>query len=265
MDILTQQTMESTVFEVGISAVSDADVPQQDVQNLVQAFQGVVSAAFRQVSKLTVLSPNENDKRNHFEFFFVYLFILNFRMDCRILRLMLKREPHKPRSRLYLAQHRPRPLNLSRIRMEMVRNRMCAYLVSIKIRFRSIYQTPAQLLRHPNPQLEAAQHRSQHNRHRETATLHRIQLKGRTVKMGRIMGMFEIAIRRRTTILFTFLSISCSQQTTSTQTLAEVVQQMRTVQARMEPFIQQYYDLLQNEPTFEETVRTFEVFFVFYD
>lgn len=43
MDILVQETLDTTVVEVGISAISDAD----QVQNIMHAFRGAVNAAMR--------------------------------------------------------------------------------------------------------------------------------------------------------------------------------------------------------------------------
>ncbi|KAM7358976.1 uncharacterized protein ACRADG_003747 isoform 5-T7 [Cochliomyia hominivorax] len=47
-----------------------------------------------------------------------------------------------------------------------------------------------------------------------------------------------------------------SRRRTGTPVLAGVIEQMRNVQNRLNPFIEQYYDLLQNEPTFEENDTT---------
>lgn len=45
-----------------------------------------------------------------------------------------------------------------------------------------------------------------------------------------------------------------SRRRTGTRVLATVIEQMRQVQARLNPFVDQYYELLQSDQTFEESV-----------
>jgi large proline-rich protein BAG6 len=167
MDLLAQQTMESTVLEVGISAVTDADLPQQDVQNIVQAFQGAVSAAFRQngINNITVQSDASP----------------GIQMSGTIPSGMT-----------------PSSTSASS---------------SITIEF------PPNLTEAPPGSSTSSETPTANTRPAQAAP--------------------GAAPSRR-------------QQTTSTQTLGEVVGQMQSVQRRLDPFIQQYYDILQNDPSYPD-------------
>uniref|UniRef100_A0A1B0C4D4 BCL2-associated athanogene 6 n=1 Tax=Glossina palpalis gambiensis TaxID=67801 RepID=A0A1B0C4D4_9MUSC len=50
----------------------------------------------------------------------------------------------------------------------------------------------------------------------------------------------------------TNISNGSGRRRTGTQVLAEVIEQMRNVQNRLNPFVEQFYNLLQNEPVFGE-------------
>lgn len=173
MDLLAQQTMESTVLEVGISAVTDADLPQQDVQNIVQAFQGAVSAAFRQngINNITV---QQNDSSP----------------GIQVVGSMPSGMP--PSANTTSAS--------SSITIEFPSNMTDNNSSSSESAASSDNTAP-----NPRPAQAAA----------GTGTPSR-------------------------------------QQTTNTQILAEVVGQMQTVQRRLDPFIQQYYEILQNDPAYTD-------------
>lgn len=174
MDLLAQQTMESTVLEVGISAVTDSDLPQQDVQNIVQAFQGAVSAAFRQ-SGINNITVQQNDSSP------------GIQVVGTIPSGMV------PSSNTTSAS--------SSITIEFPSN-----LTDNSSSSESTSSTT------PTPNSGPTQ-------------------------------MSAGASSRR-------------QQTTSTQTLGEVVGQMQSVQRRLNPFIDQYYEILQNDPAYtDDTAR----------
>lgn len=179
MDILSQQTMESTVFEVGISAVGDVDIPPNQMQNFVQAFQGAVSAAFRQNGISNVTVQQQQDTLNP------SVQVFGTIPDSAIVT----------------------PPNTSAT------------------------ATPAQ----ESSGASSGSSSTSSSTSESSADSRRQARPGAGGASGGSSG-----------------SGSSRNQTTSTQTLAEVVQQMRVVQRRMEPFLQQYYDILQNDPTYEE-------------
>lgn len=187
MDLLSQQTMESTVFEVGISAVTDSDIPQQDVQNIVQAFQGAVSAAFRQNGISNIVVQHNNDSMPGIQVFGTV-----------------------PNSGSAPANPGLQTSASATISMPVHFNNLPG-----SVSFGNPETTPA------DQTSSASTPSNPSSSTPETSTT---------------------TTEPRTT---------ARQQTTSTQTLGEVVHQMQNVQLRLNPFIQQYYEILLNDPAYE--------------
>lgn len=218
MDILSQQTMESTVFEVGISAVSDADVPQQDVQNLVQAFQGAVSAAFRQngLSNITV-DPESGTAQ-------------------ATLPIILGAGP---------IQISTEPSTSSSASASSSSSSSTSSSSSSSSSTTATTTEAPKVTATPTPTVTPTPTATNSTETSSTST------------STSATSNSAPSTPRRTQNAQTSTdnpegSQNGSNQTTSPQTLAEVVQQMRTVQTRLDPFIQQYYDILQNDPAFSE-------------
>lgn len=198
MDSLSQQTMESTVFEVGISAVSDVEVPQlgshQEMQNLVQAFQGAVSAAFRQngLSNITV-DPETGTAQ-------------------ATLPLIVGPNGLRPAFNLASVQNPLANMNLG---------------ASTSTQTSSAASTPtssAGKAEQPSTNTQTTPSNTSTSSGTASSNTNGPSTSGR--------------------------STSGQQQMTSPTVLADVMHQMRTVQARIDPFIQQYHDLLRNDPEF---------------
>ncbi|CAO1362539.1 unnamed protein product [Diamesa serratosioi] len=184
MDLLSQQTMESTVFEVGISAVTDSDIPQQDVQNIVQAFQGAVSAAFRQNGISNIVVQHNNDSMPGIQVFGTV--------------------PNSGSS----SNNNSGATTASAT-------------ISMPIHFNNLPGASNFVNPNSNGTASASTPSNPSSSTPETSTT---------------------TTEPRTT---------SRQQTTSTQTLGEVVHQMQNVQVRLNPFIQQYYEILLNDPAYE--------------
>lgn len=195
MDILAQQTMESTVLEVGISAVSDVDIPQHQMQNIVQAFQGAVSAAFRQNGVNIRVMQQRDDPNSGIVFQPMPVPMGGTASGGTPAASESSVPTEQPQTAQSSTEQPPSSTDTS---------------------------VPSSGSEPPPSSASNATNGESSNAQSSTGSQQR-------------------------------------QQTTSTQTLAEVVHQMRSVQARLEPFVQQYYDILLNDPRFEENVSKYYI------
>lgn len=200
MDILSHQTMESTVLEVGISAVSDVEIPQHQMQNFVEAFQGAISTAFRNngMGNVAVIQQQQPTAAG-----VGGVQATSGTNGMRTLQQVL--------------------LNAENLQQP---------LTSVTV----TSSGPGGITVIPSPVTIGDDPADSGETPTVTATG-----TGTTTGTSNPTANSGPRIRR--------------QQTTSPRVLAEVVQQMRQVSQRLEPFFQQYYEILQNDVAFDEEVR----------
>lgn len=215
MENLSQQTMESTVFEVGISAVGDADLPQQDIQNMMQAFQGFVSRAFRQsgLSNITVDPENGTAQAT--------LPIIIGAGSTPAIQLL---------NASGLAASNGSPSTAPRTTAENARAGTSTTVTA---------STAASASAASSASTASTASTSSGNSSANQTSSSSSSTSQRPPRSTSAEPRSAAGSRD-------------NQQTTNPRILAEVVQQMRTVQVRLEPFVQQYYDILQNDPVFAD-------------
>lgn len=218
LDILTQGrwTMESTVVEVGISAASNVDFTQNQTQNIMEAFRGAVSAALRQNGhpNVTVLQLPT-------------VFGSNGSVSAG------QPQTETDANTVSIAAAATTSLNDTDTTTTTIQSSSDGD-ISIEINNDEI-----------NAAIRAAADGVAAATNATPVTAQDTRNSGN--------NSADTETRDGSRSHSSPINRSRSRQRTGTRVLAEVVQNMRVVQTRLEPFVQQYYDILQNDPQFEES------------